>query len=185
MSTLKVNSWLGWRIFTVNNRRALLRPNHRHGSTSCEPNRRPHSFVCVPRPHLAAGELAPAVEGTTAKPSFPKGPMCKSRGHHCEHSKLCRGLFVVLLVTKPTTFAKLVYTFELQFLHEKLKSILPRSVVLPNPHTFMSWFLDMLWVLACVGSVQKLAQSYWVNRFYDLSCIYAFSALMICVAKSK
>jgi hypothetical protein len=46
--------------------------------------------------------------------------------------------FFLLLVTRPTTFAKLVYTLELSFLHEKLECVLPRSVVLPNPHMFMS-----------------------------------------------
>jgi hypothetical protein len=39
--------------------------------------------------------------------------------------------------------------------------------------------------MACVASAQKLAQSYGVIFYYDLSCIYAISALMIFVAKIK
>jgi hypothetical protein len=43
---------------------------------------------------------------------------------------------------------------------EKLKSKIPRSVILQNPHMILSWILDMLWELACLGSVLKVAQSY-------------------------
>jgi hypothetical protein len=66
----------------------------------------------------------------------------------------------VLSVTRPTTFAKHVYTFELYFLLEKLKCDLSRSVILQNPYMIFSWILDILWILACVGPVPKIAQSY-------------------------
>jgi hypothetical protein len=41
-----------------------------------------------------------------------------------------------------------------------MKSKIPRFVFLQNPHKILSWILDMLWELACVGSVPKIAQSY-------------------------
>jgi hypothetical protein len=63
-------------------------------------------------------------------------------------------------VTRTTFSAKDVYTFELWFLLEKLKCDLPRSVILQNPYMILSWILDMLWALACVGPVPKIAQSY-------------------------
>jgi hypothetical protein len=31
---------------------------------------------------------------------------------------------------------------------------------LQNPYIILSWIWDMLWELACLGSVQKFAQSY-------------------------
>jgi hypothetical protein len=38
------------------------------------------SFVCIPWPHLAAGELAPTVDGTGVKPSFPRDPCASLEG---------------------------------------------------------------------------------------------------------
>jgi hypothetical protein len=70
-------------------------------------------------------------------------------------------------------------------LHEKLKCVLPRSVVLPNPHMFMSWVLDMLWVLACVGPVQNLHKVTEGIFYYVLSCVYTFYDLMNFVANGK
>jgi hypothetical protein len=61
-----------------------------------------------------------------------------------EKYKKCKPTFVVLCVTTTTTFAKHVYTFELQFLLEKLKCEIPRSVFLQNPPMIFSWILDML-----------------------------------------
>jgi hypothetical protein len=66
----------------------------------------------------------------------------------------------VLCVTRTTFSTKHVYTFELQCLLEKLKSKIPRSVILQNPHMILSWILDMLWKIASLGSVPKIAQSY-------------------------
>jgi hypothetical protein len=66
----------------------------------------------------------------------------------------------VLSVTRTTTFSKYVYTFELWFLLEKVKSKITRFVFLQNPHKSLSWVLDMLWEIACLGSVPKIAQSY-------------------------
>jgi hypothetical protein len=43
---------------------------------------------------------------------------------------------------------------------EKLKCEIPRSVFLQNPHMILSWILDMLWRLACVGLKPKIAQTY-------------------------
>jgi hypothetical protein len=63
-------------------------------------------------------------------------------------------------MTRPTTFTKPVYTFELQFLLEKLKCDLLISVILQNPYMILSWILDMLWILACVGPMPKIAQIY-------------------------
>jgi hypothetical protein len=37
---------------------------------------------------------------------------------------------------------------------------MPRSMFLQNPYMILSWILDMLWELACLGSVPKIAQSY-------------------------
>jgi hypothetical protein len=45
-----------------------------------------------------------------------------------------------------------------------------------NPHKILSWILDMLWELACVGSVLKIAQSYWKDLLYKLSCDIVKSA---------
>jgi hypothetical protein len=53
-----------------------------------------------------------------------------------------------------------VFAFELWFLLEKLKSKIPRSMFLQNPYMILSWILDMLWELACLGSVPKIAQGY-------------------------
>jgi hypothetical protein len=39
----------------------------------------------------------------------------------------------------------------------------------------LSWILDMLWLLACVGTVQKFAQTKGIF-LYDLSCIIEKSA---------
>jgi hypothetical protein len=50
-----------------------------------------------------------------------------------EKSKNCKPNFIVLCVTRNTTFSKHVYTFELYFLLEKLKGEIPRSVILQNP----------------------------------------------------
>jgi hypothetical protein len=50
----------------------------------------------------------------------------------------------------------LSYSFGLK----NLKSKIPRSVILQNPHMILSWTLDMLWELACLSSVPKFAQSY-------------------------
>jgi hypothetical protein len=66
----------------------------------------------------------------------------------------------VLSVARTTTFSEYVYTFEQQFLLEKLKCKIPISVILQNPCMILSWILDMLWALACLGSVPKIAQSY-------------------------
>jgi hypothetical protein len=88
---------------------------------------------------------------------FP-GPLCKmeSSPFMCfscnfeksykvlENCKNCNPNFVVLFVTRTTTFPKHVYTFELQFLLEKLKYEIPRSVILQNPYLILSWILDML-----------------------------------------
>jgi hypothetical protein len=82
-----------------------------------------------------------------------------------EKSKNYKPNFFVLCVTRTTTFSKHVYTFELWFLLEKLKCEIPRSVVLQNPYMILSWILDMLWELACAGSVPKFAQSYQRNLF--------------------
>jgi hypothetical protein len=41
----------------------------------------------------------------------------------------------------------------------------PPRLVLQNPHKLLSWILDMLWELACLGSVSKNAQSYWRDLF--------------------
>jgi hypothetical protein len=82
-----------------------------------------------------------------------------------ENSKNCKPNFGVLCVTRATTFAKYVYTFELQFLLKNLKYEIPRYVILQNPYLILSWILDMLWALACVGPVTKIAQRSWRNRF--------------------
>jgi hypothetical protein len=66
----------------------------------------------------------------------------------------------VLSVTRTTTLSKYVYTFELWFFLEKLESKILRFVFLKNPHKLLSWIFDMLWELACLGSVPKIAQSY-------------------------
>jgi hypothetical protein len=60
----------------------------------------------------------------------------------------------VLCVTESTFSAKEVYTFDLYILLEKLKCEIPRSVFLQNPDMILSWILDMLWRLACVGHVR-------------------------------
>jgi hypothetical protein len=92
-----------------------------------------------------------------------------NQGHNCKHSTLSKGLiakwifpllcaltrsckiqkkcklnFVVLCVPRATTFPKHVYTFELQFLLEKLKYKIPRSVILQNLYMILRWILDML-----------------------------------------
>jgi hypothetical protein len=77
-----------------------------------------------------------------------------------EKSKNSKLSFVVLSVTRTTTFSKYVYTFELWFLLEKLESKILRFVFLQNPHKLLSWIFDMLWELVCLGSVPKYAQSY-------------------------
>jgi hypothetical protein len=84
----------------------------------------------------------------------------KNRFKIVEKSKNSKLNFAVLSVTRTTTFSKYVYTFELQFLLEKLKSKIPRSVFPQNPHKILSWILDMLWELACLDPVPKIAQSY-------------------------
>jgi hypothetical protein len=66
----------------------------------------------------------------------------------------------VLSVTRTIIGSKYVYTFELQFFLEKLKCKITRSVILQNLYMILSWILDMLWELACLGSVPKFAQSY-------------------------
>jgi hypothetical protein len=66
----------------------------------------------------------------------------------------------VLRVTRTTTFSQYVYTFELQFLLEKLKCAIPRSVFLQNLYKILSWILDTLWVLVCEVPMPKIAQSY-------------------------
>jgi hypothetical protein len=50
----------------------------------------------------------------------------------------------VLCVTRTATFPKHVYTFELQFLLEKLKCKIPGYVILQNPYMILSWILDLL-----------------------------------------
>jgi hypothetical protein len=61
-----------------------------------------------------------------------------------EKSKKLKFNFVVLYVTRTTTFAKHVYTFELQLLLEEWKCKIPRSVILQNLYMILSWILDML-----------------------------------------
>jgi hypothetical protein len=85
---------------------------------------------------------------------------CKIRDKTVEKSKNCKPYFVVLFVTRATTFPKHVYTFEFQFLLEKLKCETPRSMFQQNPYMILNWVLDILWELACLGSVPKFAQSY-------------------------
>jgi hypothetical protein len=89
-----------------------------------------------------------------------------------ENFKNCKPNFYVLCVTRTTTFPKHVYTFELQFLLEKLKYEIPRYVVLQNPYLNLSWILDMLWVPACAGPLPKIAQSYWRNLFIWIILCY-------------
>jgi hypothetical protein len=60
-----------------------------------------------------------------------------------EKYKNCKPNFVVLCVTKTTTFLKNVYTFELKFLCEKLKCEIPRSVFVQHLYMILSWILDM------------------------------------------
>jgi hypothetical protein len=69
---------------------------------------------------------------------------CKNPYRIVERSKKCKPNFVVLCVTRTTFSTKHVYTFELQFLLEKLKCKIPRSVILQNPYMILSWILDML-----------------------------------------
>jgi hypothetical protein len=85
---------------------------------------------------------------------------CKFNIKSQKNPKNSKPNFVVLSVTRNTTFSKYVYTFELQFLLEKYKCKIPRFVFLQNPHKLLSWILDMLWELACLGFVPKCAQSY-------------------------
>jgi hypothetical protein len=66
----------------------------------------------------------------------------------------------MLSITRTTTFSKCVYAFELWFLLEKLEGKILRFVFLQNPHKLLSWILDMLWELVCLGFVPKFAQSY-------------------------
>jgi hypothetical protein len=47
---------------------------------------------------------------------------------------------------------------------------------LQNLYKILRWILDMLWELACLGSVSKIAQRYW--RILDIDK----SAYMIFVA---
>jgi hypothetical protein len=166
-------------------RRRLPQPIHRHQSITGEPNRSPPSLVCHPVPHLAAGEFAIAIvsKGGT-KGLFVKvlkvlgGLVLKDSSQFCgldqwlvnsisirRKCKNSKPKFVVLSVTRTTTFSKYVYTFELQFLLEKYKCKIPRSVILQNPHKILRWILDMLWALVCVGPVPKNAQSYWRDLF--------------------
>jgi hypothetical protein len=55
-----------------------------------------------------------------------------------EKSKNFKPKFVVLCVTRTTTSSKHVYTFDLQFLLEKLKCEIPRFVFLQNPYMILS-----------------------------------------------
>jgi hypothetical protein len=82
--------------------------------------------------------------GPLAKCIFPIGVFYLQIGKSykiIEESKNCIPNFVVLCAS---TFPEHVYTFELQFLLEKLKCEIPRSVILQNPYMLLSWILDML-----------------------------------------
>jgi hypothetical protein len=54
----------------------------------------------------------------------------------------------VLSLTRATTFFKDVYTFELQFLLEKYKCKIPRSMFLQNLHKFFIYILDVLYYMS-------------------------------------
>jgi hypothetical protein len=75
----------------------------------------------------------------------------------------------VLSVIRTTIFSKDVYTFELQFLLEKLKCKIPRLMFLQNLDKFLSHILDMLYSMSWLVTTPNIAQSYYINRFIKIS----------------
>jgi hypothetical protein len=49
------------------------------------------------------------------------------------------------------------------FCMKKLNTIKLRSVVVQNLQMLFSWISDVLWVMPCLGSVPKIAQSHCVD----------------------
>ena len=65
---------------TAGARRSPLRPCHHHQSTPGELNHALVPLVAPLRPSFAAGELAPAGEGTVVRVKILGGPLCKFQG---------------------------------------------------------------------------------------------------------